>query len=230
LYGALLHWIPVRAVAAAASVGSSPSYQPAACTDLNVIPGIDTANGLRRTGGNLKRYESLLALFAASQANAVSEIGRAVAANDSATAKRLAHSLKGAAANLGASSLAEFAARVEAAIQSNQSAPSELEALSQSLDGTVAAIHSALPRESATLEPSTVDPAAVAQPLAQLKKLLEADDGAASDFILEARPQLLRVLTAAEADALFNEVGNFAYSDALRSLSGIARRLSLSLE
>ena len=230
LYGALLHWIPVRAVAAAASVGSSPSYQPAACTDLNVIPGIDTANGLRRTGGNLKRYESLLALFAASQGNAVSEIGRAVAANDSATAKRLAHSLKGAAANLGASSLAEFAARVEAAIQSNQSASSELEALSQSLDGTVAAIHSALPRESATLEPSTVDPAAVAQPLAQLKKLLEADDGAASDFILEARPQLLRVLTAAEADALFNQVGNFAYSDALRSLSGIARRLSLSLE
>jgi two-component system sensor histidine kinase/response regulator len=230
LYGALLRWIPARAVAAAAVVGSSPPDMPVAGPDCKVIPGIDTANGLRRAGGNRNRYESLLALFADSQSNAISEIRGALAANDAATARRLAHSLRGAAANLGATSLAELAGKVEAAIQSNHSAPSELEALSQSLDVTVAAIHSALPREASTLEPSTVDPATVAEPLAQLKKLLEADDGAASDFILEARPQLLKVLTEAEADALFRQVGNFAYSDALRSLSGIAARLSLSLE
>jgi hypothetical protein len=70
----------------------------------------------------------------------------------------------------------------------------------------------------------------VAQPLAQLKKLLEADDGAASDFILGARPDLSKVLTAAEIDALADHVGNFAYSDTLQTLSSIAARLSLRLE
>jgi hypothetical protein len=70
----------------------------------------------------------------------------------------------------------------------------------------------------------------VAQPLARLKRLLEADDGEASDLILEVRPQLSKVLNAAEIDALIGHVGNFAYGDALKSLSNILARLSLTLE
>ena len=68
------------------------------------------------------------------------------------------------------------------------------------------------------------------QPLSQLKKLLEADDGDASDFLLDARSMLSQILTAAEIDALSSHVGNFAYSDALRAVSEIANRLSLRLE
>jgi hypothetical protein len=70
----------------------------------------------------------------------------------------------------------------------------------------------------------------VAQPLSHLKKLLENDDGEASDYIIDARPNLARVLTPAEIDTLIAHVGNFAYTDALRSLSSIAARLSLKLE
>jgi two-component system sensor histidine kinase/response regulator len=214
---------------AANSSGSLISH-PLAPADPLLISGIATADGLRRAGGNRKRYESLLSLFAASQAGSVSAIRAALASNDSATAERLAHSLKGASANLGAAALAESAAKAEAAIQSNQPASDVLEALSKSLAATTAAIRSALALDRQTPIALNGDPATVAQPLARLKKLLESDDGDASDFVLDARPQLAKVLTPAELDGLVVQVGNFAYADALQSLSTIASRLSLTLE
>jgi two-component system sensor histidine kinase/response regulator len=231
LYDALLRWIPPRPAAAAATVDGRSSSSPVVSrSDFLTIPGIDTAGALKRTGGNQKRYESLLTLFADSQSNAVSEIRAALASGDPTTAQRVAHSLKGASANLGAASLAESAAVVEADIRSNQSTSAALEELSRVLAATVAAIRAALPAESATPHPAAADPATVAQPLTKLKKLLEADDGEAPDFIVEARPQLLKVLTPAEVETLADHVGNFAYADALQSISGIAARLALNLE
>jgi len=236
LFAALLQWIRPRAAAAAAS-GSAASASvtislPSAPSGDLIIPGIDVATALKRTGGNRKRYESLLQRFADSQSHVLDEIRVALAANDSPTAQRIAHSLKGASANLGANALAEVAAAAEAAIDSNQSIGTALESLSCSLDLTIAAIRAALPADSAptsTLSP-TADPSTVVQPLSRLKKLLETDDGEASDFLLDARSVLSRVLTSAEIDSLSAHVGNFAYSDALRSVSEIAARLSLRLE
>jgi signal transduction histidine kinase/DNA-binding response OmpR family regulator/HPt (histidine-containing phosphotransfer) domain-containing protein/HAMP domain-containing protein len=238
LFATLLHWIPPRAAAASASAAvpssavpsSAASSKPSPATDPLVIPGVDTATALERTGGNRKRYESLLTRFADSQGDAIGNIRAALNVNDAPTAERIAHSLKGAAANLGATSLAEAAARAEAAIDSKQSVPTVLEELSRSLDATIRAIRAALPAEALAGATVSADASTVAQPLAQLKKLLGADDGAAADFILGARPDLSKVLTAAEIDALADRVGNFAYSDALQTLSSIAARLSLRLE
>jgi signal transduction histidine kinase/DNA-binding response OmpR family regulator len=228
LFGVLLRWIPPRA--AAAVVGAASSSTPATASDSLVIPNIDVATALKRTGGNRKRYESLLTHFADSQAGVLSDIRAALGVKDSRTAQRLAHSLKGASANLGAASLAEAAAKAEATIGSNQSVSPALEALSHILDATIAAIRAALPAKSTAAPAARADPSTIAQPLAQLKKLLEDDDAQASDFVLDARPRLSRVLTAAEIDTLLKHVGNFAYAEALHSLSSIATRLSLSLE
>jgi len=231
LFDALLRWIrPRTALAAAASLSAPPVSQAAAPSDRLSIPGIATADGLRRAGGNRQRYESLLSLFADSQANSASAIRAALSSNDTATAARLAHSLKGASANLGATTLAEFAAKAEGAIQSNQSVSDVLEALSKSLDATTAAIRSALATEIRTPTSVDGDPSAVVEPLARLKRLLESDNGDASDFVLDARPQLSKVLTPAELDGLVVQVGNYAYAEALRSVSSIAARLSLTLE
>jgi two-component system sensor histidine kinase/response regulator len=227
LLKALLRWIPPRAAAASVAV-VSPST-PDAASSL-VIPGIDTPTALKRTGGNRKRYESLLSRFAESQSEVLAQIRAALAAHDSQTARRIAHSLKGASANLGATSLSETAAKAEAAIESNHSVSPALDALDESLQATIAAIRSALPEEPSCSGAAVADPANAGSSLAQLKKLLEADDGEASDFILDARPHLLTVLTAEELNTLTSHVCNFAYSDALRHLSAIAGRLSLSLE
>lgn len=229
LFAALLRWIPPRAAAAAASVAVRSSADVAASEPL-YIPSIDTSTALKRTGGNRKRYESLLSRFADSQAGAVGEIRAALTVNDSPTAERIAHSLKGAAANLGATTLAEAAARAEAAIDSKLSISPTLEELARTLDSVIDSIRAALPAMAPTSsQAGTADPSKVAQPLAQLKKLLEGDDGAASDFILGARAELSKVLSAAEIEALARHVGDFAYVDALKTLSSIAQRLSLNL-
>jgi two-component system, sensor histidine kinase and response regulator len=232
LFDSLLRWIPRGAFVPATAEGVPPTNAPVAASGSLMIPGIDTTTALRRTGGNHKRYESLLARFADSQSAAASDILAALATEDATSARRIAHSLKGASGNLGANSLAEKAGKVEAAIESKQGVAPAVEALSQSLNATIAAIRTAFPVASPVSDCAacTDDPAAVAQPLGRLKRLLEADDGEASDFILEVRPQLSKVLTAAEIDALIGHVGNFAYGDALQSLSTILARLSLTLE
>ena len=76
--------------------------------------------------------------------------GLALAAGDAATAERGAHSLKGAAATLGATTLAEAAARAETAVQTGQGVEGALKSLSTTLVAVVEAIRVALPIEIAT--------------------------------------------------------------------------------
>jgi len=203
-----------------------------ATADTLFIPGIDTVTALKRIGGNRKRYESLLQRFADSQVHTVSDIRNALAAHDSPTALRLAHSLKGAAANLGADPLADAAAKAESAIDSNNDVDAPLASLSTILDLTVAAIRAGIPAEPArAVAPrANFDPCTASVPLTRLKRLLQSDDGEASDILLELGPSLANVLTPAELDSLSTHVGNFAYADALECLSQIASRLRLNLE
>jgi HPt (histidine-containing phosphotransfer) domain-containing protein len=228
LFETLLRWVPSRAVATTAQATGSSA--PTGAGNAFVIPGIDTVTALKRSGGNPRRYGSLLTRFADSQSGALSEIRAALTAHDPATARRIVHSLKGASANLGATCLAATAAKVEEAIEANETVQPALEHLSQSLEATILAIHKALPDESPAPSSTAGDTSTIVQHLSRLKKLLEADDGEAPDFLLQVRSKLLTVLTISEIETLSFHIGNFGYSDALRALSGIAERLSLVLE
>ena len=234
LFGVLLRWIrrpesDVRrrpAHAAPAHHASSPKNEP----EL-VIPGIDVRAGLKRTGGNRQRYETLLRKFAEQQSEMVEAMRTALSIGDAATAERAAHSLKGAAGTLGAVSLAEAAASTEGAVRTGNGVDAALGALALSLAPTVQAIRTALPDGpggNGAAHPAG-DPATVEKPLMELKRLLETDDGEAADFIVDAKPCLAAVLTPAEIKTLADRVGNFDFDAALTCLSGIASRLQLDL-
>jgi two-component system, sensor histidine kinase and response regulator len=233
LFGVLLRWIR-RAdhdrIELREPSPRSPE-KPAGSPDLE-IDGIDVGSGLRRTGGNRGRYETLLRKFADQQAGAVEAIKSALSMGDPASAERTAHSLKGAAGTLGATRLAEAAAVAEAAIKTSDGVDAALKELSLALDPVFAAIRTALPEETggngAGRPPG--DPAVVEESLARLKQLLESDDGEAADFIIDAKSRLAGVLTPGEIKTLTERVGNFDFEAALRCLSGIANRLSLNLE
>src|SRR5271169_5983593 len=236
LFAALLRWIKPRNSESlsqedAPPMPSQPAPPTASDSDPLKIAGIDTKSALRRTGGNRKRYESLLRRFAEPSAGAVEEIRAALAAGDTSTAARAAHSLKGAAANLGAGALAELAARAEAAVTTGQDVEEALHSLAVSYEVVARAINSALPAEQfVVVAAAPADLATVVEPLTRLKILLKNDDGDAADYILEARPSLSKVLTEAEINTLTGLVGNFNFEAALISLSDIADRLSLRLE
>ena len=96
----------------------------------------------------------------------------------------------------------------------------------------MAAVRETLP--SAEKVESTVSgngsPFSVAQPLSRLKKLLEADDSEAAEFIVETQDRFSAVLSRTEIETLTRMVGDFDYEGALRAVFGIADRLSLKLE
>jgi CheY-like chemotaxis protein len=196
------------------------------------IAGIDVRSGLKRTGGQRERYETLLRKFAEQQLGATEAMWAAMSAGDAATAERSAHSLKGAAGTLGAVALSEAAANAESAIKTGHDVEAALKALSLSLDPVLAGITKALPDESSgngTTTPAG-DPAAIKEPLIRLRKLLESDDGEAADYVLDVKSRFKGVLTPAEIKLLSGSVDNFDYDAALKCISGIASRLSLNLE
>jgi PAS domain S-box-containing protein len=234
LFGVLLRWIHRAGGDGRIARGhdAAPSANSHASDGPLDIQGIEVRAGLKRTGGNRQRYEALLHKFAEQQAGTVESMKAALSIGDAATAERAAHSLKGAAGTLGAASLSEAAAEAETAIKTGRGVPQALRSLSLVLDPVLQAIRSALPEATggngAGAPPG--DPAAVLEPLARLKQLLETDDGEAADFIVDAKSRLSGVLTPAEIKTLTERVGSFDFEAALRCLSGIASRLSLNLE
>jgi two-component system, sensor histidine kinase and response regulator len=233
LFGVLLRWIRPSDGHGAASRDrqAHPTKTEEGETRLSV-PGIDVDAGLRRTGGNRKRYETLLRKFAEQQSGTAVVLVAALGKGDMATAERTAHSLKGAAATLGAKALAEVASQAEAAIKSRKDPGQVVQKVTRSLDALLADLRAALPDETGGNGASSHsgDPASVQEPLGRLKRLLEADDGEAADFIVDARPRLTGILTPAEIRTLTDHVGKFDFDAALGCLSGIAARLSLDLE
>ncbi len=230
LFGVLLRWIRRGDDGRGVRGGTSGRAGDGNTSESElVVEGIDVPTGLRRTGGNRKRYVALLRKFAEQQADTVATIQSALAAGDAATAERAAHSLKGAAGTLGASALSEAAARVELAIKSGGDVSGSVKALSLVLDRVLTDLSAALPEETGGNGVSG-DPASVQEPLARLKQLLEADDGEAADFIIDAKARLAGVLTPAEIKTLADRVGKFDFDAALKCLSTISSRLSLNLE
>jgi two-component system sensor histidine kinase/response regulator len=237
LFGVLLRWIKRPDRDGVAAQGRPSVKRAAVPVDAPEsvpleIAGIDTKSALKRTGGNRKRYETLLRRFAKQQAGAAEGMTAALAAGDPATAERAAHSLKGAAGTLGAAELSEAAAKAETAIKTGHLVKDALASLSRSLARVVQAIWEALPEDidgnGAARAPA--DPATVAALLAQLKRLLASDDGEAAEFIVDARPSLYGALTAAEIEALSERVGNFDFDAALECLARIVDRLGLHLK
>jgi CheY-like chemotaxis protein len=227
LFGVLLRWIRRSGI-------KTPLRGDPMSRDVLSIAGIDTESGLKRTGDKRERYELLLREFAKQEAGAVEQIRTALAAGDAATARRGAHSLKGAAGTLGATTLAKEAAKAEAAIKNKNGhgVDEALKSLSVSLVAVVEAISAALPDEASTdvASQASADPAAVVEPLTQLKRLLENYDGAAAKFAVQARPSLSRVLTGAEIETLSELVGKYDFVAARKCIADIAARLSLDLK
>jgi HPt (histidine-containing phosphotransfer) domain-containing protein len=207
-----------------------PKEEPAR-PSIPSIPGIDTGSGLKQTGDKRDRYESLLREFAKQEADAVKQMRSALAAGDPVTAQRRAHSLKGAAGTLGATALSEAAAGAEAAIKNGRGVDKALRSLSVSIKTVVQGISAVLPAEISieTTHQDSADPAAVIEPLSQLKLLLENHDGAAVKFTVQARPSLARVLTRSEIETLSELVGKYDFVAARKCIADIAARLSLDL-
>ena len=122
--------------------------------DLN-LEGIDTETALNRLGGNEKLFTNLLKDFVKKQAGAAEKIREKLARQDFETAKRLAHTLKGVAGNIGASAVFEKARDLDEAIAEKTAAESEtdnVQKVREDLEPLIAAAGEALAESVAVIE------------------------------------------------------------------------------
>ena len=83
------------------------------------IPGVDTVLGISRIGGNSTKYWEILERFVTAQIEAMINLKQAMIIKDIDTATRTAHSLRGAAANLAATTLSDMAKEMEDSLNNN---------------------------------------------------------------------------------------------------------------
>jgi two-component system sensor histidine kinase/response regulator len=211
-------------------MGVAPEAAVAAPPDFPPVDGLDSADGLRRVGGNPRLYVKLLRQFASQQAGAIGEIRAALSMNDAESATRLAHTLKGVAGNLGARDVQDAAAAVETLLRDGSPA----DATNTALAKLAAVLDPLLARLRAALATSTT--AAAAAPAvaathtralaAKLTKLFAAFDTSALTFAEENQASLRPAFDTATWEEFLRHTQEFAFADAQALLDQALARLA----
>jgi two-component system sensor histidine kinase/response regulator len=208
---------PAEGTAAA----SAPTPAPAG-DGLPAIDGLNAADGLARVGGNRQLYLKLLRQFVDQQGPSVAQIAEALVKRDGAAAERLAHSLKGVAANLGATAVQAAAGTLERLIR-DRASDGDVEAARQRVGGILAPLVDAMraalgpaagaaPASSPAAAP--VDPAAARDAARRLSALLSDADPAAADFIDANRAVLSSLFDATSWAEFESLVQGYAFAEA----------------
>jgi HPt (histidine-containing phosphotransfer) domain-containing protein len=196
------------------------------------VQGLDSADGLRRVGGNHKLYIKLLRQFAGQQTDTVAQIRAALATNDCESATRLAHTLKGVAGNLGAVPVQAAAAAVEKLLREKSPADTTnpaLEQLAAVLDPFLIRLRAALAMGATrTSAAPPVAPPQTRAVAAQLTKLLTDFDTNAVAFTEENQSTLRPAFDAATWDEFLRRIQGFAFADAQALLDQALAQLPAS--
>jgi PAS domain S-box-containing protein len=222
LFSVLGRWISVPE-ARRVAVGDAMSDQTdAQAGTLPELDGIDSAAALQRLGGNKKLYHQLLLKFRDKQADAAANIASALNAGDYSTAERLAHTLKGISASLGAERLRELAATLEAAIGNNEAELGEtVEALSKGLARVIEVLRAvkAPKSQTAAASPAVPDRQALEDLLSRLQPLLEDGDADAAELMEQLQATVAGTSLQAAVDELASAIDDFDFDLALERLA-----------
>lgn len=223
----LSRWIEPRK--REASVGASAEQNTAGPE----LPGIDTRAGLATCAGKQALYERLLLRFHASYRAFIGEFRSLDSSADPAARRRAAHTLRGAAANIGAVALARAATALEEACQDAVS-EEQISRLLFDLQAQLDIVQTGLARlaapPSAPCATASMTQEQATALLQRLRALLEASDTSAGELVValagfyqdQPRAELLREIVEAIQD--------FDYERALTHLARLMDEASRPLQ
>jgi two-component system sensor histidine kinase/response regulator len=231
LFSTLARWIKrVTDETVATAAEASPQDAPMR------IPGVDIERALRRVGGSIKLYKKLVFRFSETQTDAVQRIREAIGRSDAETARRDAHTLKGLAATIGATDLAECAGTLESLLKTEETADLDqaLAGLEKSLSDFVASLpESALAaggdHGAQTTAQRSADPAALGAALSDLAKLIAQDDTRAAKAIEAISGDLRAMGQDSESKQLQNLLAQYDFENAAAVLEKMAQQLGVGL-
>ncbi len=233
LWRALLEWVHPRT-----GLGGAREM-PALKTTLEppvtsnplpqAIAGLNVELGLKRVQGKESLYLSILRKFITEQGNFVAQFEQAVVGGDIQTAERLAHTLKGVSASIGAMDLATVATTLESVArkcqESNQAltladVSTSLSALRPALSGLLAGLEKYF-SSTAAANPAqatqTIDRVRLTEVCERLQILLTEDDPEAEDVRIE-HAELLNAAFSGKAKEIELNIANFDFESALTAL------------
>lgn len=220
LHGMLARWLPWHERELAAPPASNVSDQP---PSLALIPGLDAEFGLQSVRGRLETYRRLLDKFAQTHGGDFATMRLQLASGNADEARRLAHSLKGAAATLGATAVQQSAQALELAIKEGRDS-----AATDSLISATEAAYSSLAEHLAAQARTAVAPADTVTSgdlnalLSRLRTALNQGDLSAQELVRQYGP-MLQTHLGNRFTAFENKVSAFDFEHALTLLEDASR-------
>ncbi|TAN46846.1 MAG: response regulator [Methylococcaceae bacterium] len=184
---------------------------------LDELPGFDLQPALSRLENDQALLARLLCGFAEEHAGCLERLTGLLHTGEHDQALQLLHSLKGEAANLGASALAEAARQLESALKQGDTAIS-CQAFADALNNTLASIRRRIsqpPGKSVT----TIDRSALAEVLTQLKPYLEEHELVPDELIQRLQQPAQTDLPEEVLTRLLRQIDHFNYTAALATLA-----------
>ncbi len=223
LHEMLLRWLPRPVSLADRSTDDQPSWLDSTWAALPRIVGLNAEAGRQATGGDRLFYLRLLRMFVANHADDGARIRQQLADGEAAEAQRIAHTLKGMAATIGAEALCEQARALDLALRKQAPAHTR-EAAIAAVEGCLvplAAAIAGLGADAASSLEAPLEPADARTRargvLAQLEFLLAEDDTRAGDVWGESAA-LLEPVLGPLASRLGAEINSFQFDKALCTL------------
>jgi signal transduction histidine kinase/two-component SAPR family response regulator len=224
LYARLQHWCGRR------DQDLPDSPQPIRASgdpELPALEGFDTVGALRRVAGNRGLYRRLLISLLHTQGDAQDRLDAALAEGDLRQAEHIVHSIKGVAANLGATDLADAAANLDLELKQGRSPAALQELFTRELQHTMEQLRRAFGTNASAEDvvlPLRGERASQEQQLllAELDSYLAGADGEALEMIEQRRPDLLLLLGSEGYGQLAGRVLNFDFAGARQVLERFA--------
>ena len=221
LYTTMQRWLGTPASPPPPAVAAPPADQGGASrlAGLGAIPGLDPEIGLKSLNHRQERYVVMLGKLVCAHAGDMGKLREKLAAGDWAEARRLAHSLKGVAATLGAVDIQAAAAAVERAIIEAR-AVEEIETLLAPVERAQAALAGGMAGLAAPCGETAPPPPPgerLETVLDDLERLLAEGNVDAASHVREHAASLAAALGTAAA-ALEEQVAAFDFEAALTTL------------
>lgn len=193
--------------------------------DTIIIPeiaGLDIIDGLSRVIGNKILYKSLILKFTQDFVDSPEEIRRKLEEKDTASAERIAHTIKGVSGNIGAKKLQEKAEHLEKAIKEkkNENYKVLLSDLQESLEELIHAINEAgLEEEKKNTSTKELSPDKFLHLLGELKQYLKKQrPKKCTPIIEEIEEYALQQEYATDFNELKKLIKKYRFKDSLEIL------------
>ena len=220
LCDALMKWVSPRDGLGQAPRAQLPEPAEAAPALPLAIDGLEVDRALRRMRGNAELYQSLLRKFATGQRDFAAVLIGALEAGDPVTAKRLAHTLKGLSASIGAEALSKQVEHLESLLTTasdRQRVMAQLDLVAQGLAALIKGIEASLTPSDSAAALTSWDPEELAAVGAKLEALLEDSDALAFQWF-ERHATLIRAAWPAHSVAMQTAADQFDIDDMLTAL------------